>query len=101
VRFYQEEPVTEKVQPRTLRAGIFTQAGQLISNQPTLVFDYPSVNEREREMAVQFILTQQAKEAEGQDVILRLEERVSDTSHYREYLALRYTLRRSIITDFD
>ena len=101
VRFYQMEPVTEKVQPRTLRAGIFTQAGQLISNQPTLLFDFPSVNERERETAVQFILTHQAKEAEGQEVILRLEERVPDTSHYREYQALRYTLRRAITSDFD
>lgn len=101
VRFYQTEPVTEKVQPRTLRAGIFTQAGQLISNQLTLRFDFPSVNEREREMKVQFILTQQAREAEGKEVILRLEERVPDTSHFREYQALRYTLRRAITSDFD
>lgn len=101
VRFYQTEPVTDKMQPRILRAGIFTLTGQLISNQPTLVFDFRSVNERERELPVQFILTQEAKEADGQEVILRLEERVTDTSHYREYQALRYTLRRSITSDFD
>ena len=32
VTFYQTEPVTEKVQPRALRAGIYTQAGELISD---------------------------------------------------------------------
>jgi hypothetical protein len=33
VAFYQAQPVTDKVQPRTLRAGIYTEAGQLISDK--------------------------------------------------------------------
>ncbi|MCA9933333.1 MAG: BREX-1 system phosphatase PglZ type A [Anaerolineales bacterium] len=100
-RFYQQEPVTAKVQSRILRAGLYSQAGGLISDQHELHFDLTATNERERELSVQFILTRQASAADGQEAILRLEEKVAGTSHYREYKTLRYTLRRSFTSDFD
>ena len=101
VAFYQTTPVTDKVQPRTLRAGIYTQAGELISDRHERSFDLTADHPREREMPVRFVLTRKADEANGQDVFLRLDERVSDTSHYREYKAARYLLRRSFTSDFD
>ncbi len=101
IRFYQTEPVTAKVQPRVLRAGLYTRDGQLISDQHELVFDFRSNNEREREIKVQFILTRQADAAEGQEIILRLEEQMPGTSHYREYKSVRYMLRRTFGSDFD
>jgi hypothetical protein len=39
--------------------------------------------------------------ANGQEVILKLEERIGETSQFREYKSARYTLRRSFISDFD
>ncbi len=101
VTFYQTAPVTAKMQPRHLRAGIYTQAGDLISDQHTLHFDIASENPRERERPVRFILTQKAEEANEQDVILRLEEREGETSHYTTYKTVRYTLRRTFTSDFD
>lgn len=101
IRFYQSEPATAKVQSRTLRVGLYTQAGKLISDQHELIFDFSSENEREREIPVQFILTREADEANGQEIILRLEEQVGDTSHYQEYKAARYTLKRTFTSDFD
>jgi len=101
VVFYQTEPATEKVQPRELRAGITTQEGVLISDRHDLRFDLTSANEREREMPVRFILTRKADDANGQEVILRLEEAVAGTSHYREYKTVRYLLRRAFTSDFD
>ena len=47
------------------------------------------------------MLTRQADGANGQEVILRLDERVPDTSHYREYKSARYVLRRSFTSDFE
>ena len=44
VAFYQTEPVTEKLQPRQLRAGIYTQGGDLISDVHDLSFDLTSEN---------------------------------------------------------
>ena len=101
VAFYQVEPVDEKVQPIRLRAGIYTQAGVLISDTHDLTFDLTADQPREREQRVQFVLTKNADAANGQEVELRLEERVPDTTHYRLYKSTTYRLRRSFTADFE
>lgn len=101
VAFYQIDPVVSKVQARELRAGIFTQCGELISDSHDLVFDLTATDAREREVPVRFILTQKADEVNNQEVILKLEERVMETSHFREYKSARYLVRRSFTTDFE
>jgi hypothetical protein len=101
VAFYQADPVTDKVQPRVLRAGIYTKDDELISDSHTLNFDFVSDNPRERELQIRFVLSHKADDANGQDVMLKLEEQVTGTSHYKEYASIRYTIRRSFTTDFD
>jgi uncharacterized protein (TIGR02687 family) len=101
VTLYQSGPVTEKVQPRHLRAGIYTQLGELISDSHELSFDLTSENPRERELQVRFVLSRKADEANGQEVVLKLEEQHAGTSHYKEYKSLRYLMRRSFTSDFD
>ena len=101
VAFYQSVPVTDKIQARTLRAGLYTEEGDLISDQHELAFDLPSDNPREREVRVQFVLTKAADNANGQEVLLKLEEPISGTSRYRDYKSARYMLRRSFTSDFD
>ncbi|QCF27726.1 BREX-1 system phosphatase PglZ type A [Hydrocarboniclastica marina] len=101
VTLYQSGPVTEKVQPRHLRAGIYTQSGELISDSHELSFDLTSENPRERELQVRFVLSRKADEANGQEVFLRLDEQHAGTSHYKEYKSLRYLMRRSFTSDFD
>ena len=101
VAFYQAQPVGDKMRPRTLRAGIYTQAGDLISDCHDLTFDLASDNPRERELQVRFVLTRKADEANGQEVLLRLEEKHSSTSHYKEYKTLSFQMRRSFTSDFD
>jgi uncharacterized protein (TIGR02687 family) len=101
VLFYQSTPVTEKAQPRRLRAGIFSLGGELISDSHDLLFDFRSENPREREMPVRFLLSKKADDFNGQEVTLRLEEQHADTSHYKDYRSMRYVLRRSFTNDFD
>jgi len=101
VRFYQIAAVTEKTQPRRLRAGIYAQSGELISDSHELVFDFRSDNPRERELPIRFLLSRQADAFNGQEVILKLDERHGETSHFREYRTARYMLRRSFSNDFD
>lgn len=84
-----------------LRAGIYTEAGELISDSHELTFDLASDNPRDREIQVRFVLTHKADEVNGQEVILKLEEKHAGTSHYREYKSLRYQVRRSFTSDFD
>ena len=101
VTLYQAGPVTVKIQPRVLRAGIYSETGELISDSHDLVFDLTSENPRERELQLRFVLSRKADEANGQEVILRLEEKHAGTSHYKEYKSLRYMMRRSFTSDFD
>ena len=101
VTFYQVQPTTDKVRSRYLRAGIYTQSGDLISDSHDLNFDLASENPRERELQVRFLLTKKADEANNQEVILRLEEKLSGTTHYQEYKSIRYLIRRSFSSDFD
>ena len=101
VKFYQTEPVTEKVQSRALQAGIFTANGVLISDLHKLVFDHSSDSAREREKVVRFILTREADQANDQLVELRLAESVEETTHFLTYKTASYQLRRSFTSDFD
>lgn len=101
VVLYQTEAVTEKKQPRRLRAGLYTLDGELISDTHELTFDFASENPRERELSVRFILSRKADEANNQQVELRLEEQVEGTSHFTRYKAARYTIRRSFTSEFD
>lgn len=101
VTLLQLAPVDEKVQPRQLRAGLYTQAGELISDSHDLTFDLTAASVRDREQRVQFILTSQAEAANGQEVELRLEEQVAGTSHYQVYKKVTYRLRRIFDADFD
>lgn len=101
VTLYQAGPVTDKIQPRVLRAGIYSETGELISDSHDLVFDLTAENPRERELQLRFVLSRKADDANGQEVILRLEEKHAGTFHYKEYKSLRYMMRRSFTSDFD
>lgn len=102
VTVYQVQPATDKVQPRSLRLALFSlSTGEMISDSHELVFDYTSANSREREKQVQLLLSRKADAANGQEVILRLEEKITGTTYYKEYKSHRYTLRRSFTSDFD
>lgn len=101
VGLYQAGTVTDKIQPRILRAGIYTESGDLISDRVDLTFDFSSENPRDREVQTRFVLTRNADKANGQEVVLRLEEKHAGTSHYKEYKSVRYLLRRSFTSDFD
>ena len=101
VRFYQTEAVKDKVQPRHLRAGLYSLKGELISDCQELAFDMVSENARDRELQIQMVLSHEADNANNQEVVLRLDEKLTGTSHYQEYLSVRYQLRRSFTSDFD
>lgn len=101
VTLYQTEPVTDKIRPRILQAGIYAQSGALISDRHKALLNLTSTNPRERELKFCFVLTQEADSANNQEVALRLKEAVKGTNQYQDYKQLRYTIRRSFTSDFD
>lgn len=101
VTLYQTEAVTDKVQPRKLRVGLYTEAGKLISDSHEVILDLSSENPREREMKLRFVLTQDADEANGKEVTLKLEQPVTGTNQHKDYKKVSYVIRRSFTSDFD
>jgi len=95
IAFYQTEPVSPKVLGRILRAGIFSQDGQLISDVHTLPFNFNSENPREREITRVFQLTSVADQYNKQIVNLRLEELIPNTAKYQTIKEWAYKLDRA------
>lgn len=100
VKMLQQAPVSDKVQERTLRAGLYA-GDQALSNQPILTFDSTSDDQRDRYQQAVLYLTADADHFNGQMVEVRLEEQHAGTTHWRVVSRSTYTIRRSFTTDFD
>ncbi len=99
VKLFQAEPVSDKIQPRTLRAGLFI-GDTLISNQSTIVFNQQSEDKRDRYASATMLLSKDANAYNNLSVEFRLEEAIANTTQWRTYATALYTLRRSFATDF-
>lgn len=100
VKLYQNESVSDKIQPRTLRAGLYV-GETLISDQRELIFNQQSQDTRDRYQNVQMLLVQDDEAFNNQTVEFRLEEQIPNTTQWQVYQRAQYTLRRSFSTDFD
>ncbi len=100
VRLFQSEPVSEKVQPRTVRAGLYV-GETLISNHSEFTFDEISSDKRERYKNANMLLSQDSNDYNNRAVEFRLEEKIPNTNQWRTYATAMYTLKRSFVADFD
>ena len=100
VKLFQSEPVSDKVQARKVRAGLYV-GETLISNQPRAGVR-PEVNrQRDRYQSAVMLLSQDANDYNNRAVEFRLEERIPNTNQWRVYAKAMYTLKRSFASDFD
>lgn len=100
VRLFQTDPVSDKVQPRTLRAGLYVGETP-ISNLVDLTFDQASADKRDRYQGARMLLTQESSDYNNRAVEFRLEERIPNTNQWRVFAKAVYTLKRSFASDFD
>lgn len=100
ILLFQSEPVSDKVQPRRARAGLY--GGETpISNQVEMIFDQDSAEQRDRYQSVQLLLNTAADDYNNRQVEFRLEEPIPNTNQWRPYAKAMYTLKRSFASDFD
>lgn len=100
IKLFQAEPVSEKVRPLVLRAGLYV--GEiLISNHLSLTFDQDSTDQRDRYQNAHMLLSQDANDYNNRPVEFRLEELIPGTNQWRVYAKAIYTLKRSFASDFD
>jgi len=102
VSFIQQELVGPTVLSRTIRAAIYAEDGELLSDQFKYTFDIEEGSERQREVKYKFQLMSKASgKYKNQRVKLVLEEPVDSSSKWKEYKRFMYTLNISFSNDFD
>jgi uncharacterized protein (TIGR02687 family) len=101
IRLYQVQPVAGKVLERTLRVGIYTEDGTLISESKALKFDSAHEEPRQRETNVVLLLSHEAQRFNNEDVKLRLDEPITGTAQFRLYQERTLKLSRAFESDFD
>jgi uncharacterized protein (TIGR02687 family) len=102
VSFIQSDLVTEKTLARTIRAGIYAEDGELLSDQFKYNFDIEQGSERQREVKHRFQLMAKASgKYKNQRVQFILEEPVEGTTKWKQYKEYYYTLNISYTNDFD
>jgi uncharacterized protein (TIGR02687 family) len=99
VDIHQSEPVTDKVQAREVRAGLYLDDA-LISNEISLKFNSESSDPSARYVPARLALSPVADQHNNQDVELRLEEQIPNTSQWRLVTKAVYKLKRSFQADF-
>ena len=90
VKVFQTEPITDKIQAISLRAGLYI-GEELLSNQLTILYDQKTEEKRDRILIIPLLLTTEA---------FRLEEQIPNTNQWRIHQKVAYTLRRPFASDF-
>lgn len=60
---------------------LYAKSGELISGAHELIFDYSSESPRSRQQQITLLLTREANECNNREVLLKLEEKLKDTSY--------------------
>jgi uncharacterized protein (TIGR02687 family) len=102
VSFIQSDLVAEQMLPREIRAAIYAEDGERLSDQFKYKFDIDEGSERQREVKHRFQLMAKASgKYKNQRVKLKLEEPIPGSSKWKEYKEYMYTLNISFTNDFD
>ncbi|MBZ9730880.1 BREX-1 system phosphatase PglZ type A [Salegentibacter sp. JZCK2] len=102
VSFIQQELVVENILAREIKAGIYAEDGELLSDQFTFLFDIEEGSERQREVKHRFHLSKKAsRNYKNQRVRLVIEEPLENTNKWKVYKEFYYTLSITFSSDFD
>ena len=101
ISFFQREPIEEKIKPRTLKIAFYAKDGELLSNIHKITFDKREQDSRDLEYRVQFLFNQKALEYQGQEIYLKMIEKIEGTNVEKIYKEEPFTLYISFMNDFD
>ncbi len=100
IKFYQLEPISNKVNERIIISRFEAENGDIISSEHELLFNSNDPNNQNRSKVQSFIFNKRAEKQNNKVVKLKLYEKKSSDIlvHYREY-AFRF--RKVITSDFE
>ena len=99
--FYQEENISEKVKPLSLKIGIYTKDNELISSTQSYTFDKIDSDDRNREVKLKFDLKQIAGDYSGEDIKLMMNKIIEGSNEEPLYKEYKLKLKLSFVNDFD
>jgi uncharacterized protein (TIGR02687 family) len=100
VSLYQEDPITEKIQPLTLKAGFYSKDGELLTQTETVTFDGTGTDSRNRETKLNFLFKQNIEQYNNQTIQLVLKKVLSHSTEEPVYKSVDATLKLSMFNDF-
>jgi uncharacterized protein (TIGR02687 family) len=99
--FYQEEIISDKVQPLSLKIALYTNDNKLISNTQSYTFDKIDHDDRNREVKLKFDLKQNAGDHSGEYIKLVMKKLIEGSSEEPLYKEYKIKLQLSFVNDFD
>lgn len=100
VSLYQEDPITEKIQPITLKAAFYSKDGELLTQVETVTFDSTGTDSRTRETKLNFLFKQNIEQYNNQTIQLVLKKVLSHSTEEPVYKSVDATLKLSMFNDF-
>ena len=101
VSFYQKNPIGDKVLARDIKVAFYTKDNLVISDVSNIKFDSRDTDAAAREQRKTFVFTSEASKLNGQDVFLKLEEKIEGTSHFKIYKSITYRMLIAFSSEFD
>lgn len=103
LRLFQKQVVneSEKVIGRELEVGVFSGAGELLSDLKTVRFELTDPEPRNREVVIHLTLGHRVTDFNNQVLELRLQERVGTTSHKTTYGSVHAKFSKPFETEID
>jgi len=99
--FYQEEVISEKVRPLSLKVALYTNDNKLISNNQSYTFDKTDNDDRNREVKLKFTLKQNAGDYSGKYIKLVMKKLIDESNEEPIYKEYNIKLQLSFVNDFD
>ena len=102
ISFLQKNIATDHTLPRTIKAAIYAEDGERLSDVFDYTFDAKRGTERQREVKHSFQLNHKASDTyKKQRVKLILKQPIKNSSQWEVYNEFYYTLNISFTNDFD
>jgi uncharacterized protein (TIGR02687 family) len=101
IALWQNEPISEKILPRTVLVGFYSDDEQLLSNEEKIIFDISEDDARNREQKIKFTFVKNIDKQSGRQIFLTLTEIESGTSIRKIYKKEPYSVFISFVNDFD
>ena len=101
LKFYQEEPIAEKLLSRKLKIGFYSPDNNSISNIEDVSFEYTDPIGENRTKIIKFTFSKDIDNYNNQEIELKLKEKIKKSNQFRDYRKYKFMIQKTFEQDFD